>query len=207
MKVIAQEGSDAIYNGGSLAQKIVDEIQAAGGIITMEDLKSFQPKWGKPIESKLFNNDSFFTFPLPTTGHVLNFIINILDGYGINKHPLEFHMQDKLLYHRMIEAFKFGFAKRTKLGDEMSAEVLQTLVELESLEYADDIRSFISDDSTFNDYEHYGASANVSVLVDHGTGHISILAPNGDAVALTTTINYMSVHVFFPFRLSTTNFF
>jgi gamma-glutamyltranspeptidase/glutathione hydrolase/leukotriene-C4 hydrolase len=189
LKVIAREGSDAIYNGGSLALSIVDEIQKAGGVITMEDLKSFQPKWGKPIESKLFNGDSFFTFPLPTTGHVLNFIINILNGYNIQNHTMEYHNEDKLIYHRIIEAFKFGFAKRTKLGDESSDEVLRTLRELESVEYADSIRTIIDDTKTYNDYEHYGANASVSL--DYGTGHISILAANGDAVALTSTINFM----------------
>lgn len=187
LKVIANEGSDAIYGGGSLAQKLIDELKAADGIITMEDLRNFQPKWGKPFETKLFNGDSLYTFPLPTCGAVLNFIMNIIDGYGIQEHSLEFHKQDKLFYHRLIEAFKFGFAKRTKLGDEMTEEVVKTLAELASREYANSIRSVISDDKTFNDFEHYGANA--TVQVDHGTAHISVLAPNGDAVALTSTIN------------------
>lgn len=145
--------------------------------------------WGKPIESKLFNGDSFHSFPLPTTGHVLNFIINILNGYGFQNHTMEYHNEDKLMYHRIIEAFKFGFAKRTKLGDESSEGVLKTLAELESVEYADSIRRIINDEKTFNDYEHYGTNASVSL--DHGTGHISILAPNGDAVSITSTINVM----------------
>lgn len=189
MKIIAEEGADSIYGGGSLGQKLVDEIRAAGGVITMEDLKNFKPKWGKPIESKLFNGDSFFAFPLPTTGHVLNFIINILNGYNFHEHSLDYHLEDKLMFHRIVEAFKFGFAKRTKLGDESTEEVLKTLEELGNLEYANSVRASIWDNQTFGDFEHYGADS--AVQIDYGTGHISILAPNGDAVALTSTINYM----------------
>lgn len=188
-KVIAEEGSDSIYGGGSLAQNIVDEIQEAGGIISMEDLTSFQPKWGKPIESKLFNNESLFTFPLPATGHIITYILNILNGYNFQDHSLEYHNDDKLFYHRIIEAFKYGFAQRAKIGDEMSEDVLRTLMELESAEFAEGIRQLITDDTTFDDFTHYGANA--SITLDHGTGHISILAPNGDAVALTATINVM----------------
>lgn len=189
LKVIAREGSDAIYGGGSLAQKLVDEIQNDGGIITMEDFKNFKPKWGKAFESKLFNGDSLFTHPLPTTGHVLNFVMRILDGFNFHEKSLEQHNQEKLFYHRIAEAFKFGFAKRAQLGNEMMPQVLQTLIECESLTYSDHIRTLIWDNKTFDTYEYYGATANISQLEDHGTGHISILAPNGDAVALTTTIN------------------
>lgn len=172
-----------------MGQKLVDEIQTAGGIITMDDLRNFQPKWGKPTASELFNGEVLYTFPMPATGHVINFIFNVLNGYNFQDHSLDFHKQEKLIYHRIIEAFKFGFAARTKLGDEESAEVLKTLGELASREHADDIRAMIRDDKTFNDFAYYGANA--SVVADHGTGHISILASNGDAVALTTTINLM----------------
>lgn len=170
-----------------MAQKIVDDLKAAGGIITIEDFMKFQPKWVKPIESKLFNNESIFTFPLPTSGHVLSFIINILDGYGFQDHSFEYHQDNKLIYHRVMEAFKFGFAQRSKLGDVKSEDVLKLLDELESREHAESIRKLIDDEKTFNDFEHYGA--NQSITLDHGTGHISILAPNGDAVAMTSTIN------------------
>lgn len=189
LKVIAKEGADSIYSGGLLAQSIVREIQDAGGIITIEDLKKYEPKWGKPVDTKLFNGETLYNFPLPATGSVINFIINVLKGYKFEEQSFQYHNQDKLIFHRLVEAMKFAFAKRTKLGDENTPEVLKTLEELESPEHADYIRSIIRDDVTFNDFEHYGA--NNSVVVDHGTGHISILAPNGDAVSLTSTINFV----------------
>lgn len=190
-KIIAREGSDAIYNDGSLAQGIVDEIQNDGGIITMEDLKNYQPKWGKPASTELFNGDTLYTFPLPGSGQVISFIINILEGYKFQGNSTEQHFEDKLIFHRVIEAFKFAFGKRTKIGDESTEDVLRTVNELTSSEYANYIRSIIDDNKTFDDYEHYGA--NTSVQMDYGTGHVSILAPNGDAVGLTSTINSMLV--------------
>jgi gamma-glutamyltranspeptidase / glutathione hydrolase / leukotriene-C4 hydrolase len=51
------------------------------------------------------------------------------------------------------------------------------------------IRNQIDDSKTYNDFDHYGAlTANIE---DHGTAHISVIAPNGDAIAVTSTINYV----------------
>ena len=55
-----------------------------------------------------------------------------------------------------------------------------------SQDYASDVRSQIDDDET-HETKHYGPA--FSNVEDSGTGHISVLAPNGDAVAVTTTIN------------------
>jgi gamma-glutamyltranspeptidase / glutathione hydrolase / leukotriene-C4 hydrolase len=179
-----------LYSGaGSLTQTVVSEIQNAGGIITLEDFTTYEPKWGKPVVSELFNGETLYTFPLPSTGHVAKFIMNVLSGFNFENRDFASHSKDKLIFHRIMEAFKFGFAKRTKLGDEASVEVIKTLEELESSAYAKSIRGQIADERTFNDYKHYGA--NTSVISDQGTGHISVLAPNGDAVALTATINSM----------------
>ncbi|GBM59927.1 hypothetical protein AVEN_100519-1, partial [Araneus ventricosus] len=59
--------------------------------------------------------------------------------------------------------------------------------DLTSDEYADKIRALIDDTKTFNNVEHYGV--NVTVQEDHGTSHLSIIAPNGDAVSVTSTVN------------------
>lgn len=189
LKAIAVEGADSIYGGGSLAQGIVTEIQDAGGIITMEDLNNYEPKWGDAVSTRLFNGDAIYNFPLPASGNIINFIINVLNGYKFEEHSLDYHNDEKLIYHRIVEAFKFAFAKRTKLGDESSLEVNATLDELGSLQYADYIRSLINDDQTFNDFEHYGT--NNALKTDYGTGQITILAPNGDAVSLTSTVNFV----------------
>ena len=45
----------------------------------------------------------------------------------------------------------------------------------------------ISDDHTVNNASYYGAD--YYVPSDKGTSHTSVLAPNGDAVAVTSTIN------------------
>lgn len=58
---------------------------------------------------------------------------------------------------------------------------------LTSSDYAETIREQITENETFSDPAHYGA---VFYAKDnHGTAHISILTPNGDAVSVTSTVN------------------
>lgn len=63
------------------------------------------------------------------------------------------------------------------------------MANLTSQDYANSIRYKIEDNKTYNDPEHYEAVT--SIKEDHGTGQISILAPDGSAVSVTTTINQM----------------
>ena len=158
-----------------------------------ETNKVFRVQWGKPVSSTLFNGDTMSTFPLPATGSVLTFILNVLKGFHFEEHSLTYHQNEKLIWHRLIEAFKFAFAKCTGLGDDVTLDIEAVLKELESTEHAEFIRKSIRDDITFNDYAHYGVKSSVSE--DHGTGHMSILSPNGDAVALTSTINLMLIYL------------
>ncbi len=54
---------------------------------------------------------------------------------------------------------------------------------------AQEVFSSIDDDRTYNDPEHYGAEFLNNEI--GGTSHTSVLAPNGDAVAITSTINLL----------------
>jgi gamma-glutamyltranspeptidase/glutathione hydrolase/leukotriene-C4 hydrolase len=64
---------------------------------------------------------------------------------------------------------------------------LQLLDTLQSKDYGNQIRHNISDNRTYTNPGYYG-TVNFSVD-DHGTAHISIIAPNGDAASITSTVN------------------
>lgn len=183
LRTIAAEGADALYSGnGSLAKALVQEMEQIGGIITMQDLVDYRVRWERPQTGRLFGDRTMYTSPLPGTGSVLVFIMNFLNGFLPNE-------RSTLFYHRLLESFKFGFAMRTKLADRYYvAEAEEVERNLTNRQYAEDIRQRQhSDASTSQDYRFYGA--NYAGVEDHGTAHVSVLAPNGDAVAVTSTVN------------------
>lgn len=180
LEIIANEGPDTMYTAnGTLANLMVDEIHELGGIITMEDLIKYEVEWKAPVTTKLKGNYTLHSVPLPATGAILAMILNIMNGYETE------HSADYI--HRLVEAFKFSYAQRTQLGDTNASETLYT--QLADANYANHIRSLIWDNQTFNDYQHYGAE--FALTEDHGTAHLAVLAANGDAVSITSTINAM----------------
>jgi len=65
--------------------------------------------------------------------------------------------------------------------------VLQLVNKLTSKEFAREVAGKINDHKTSQDPAYYGA---VKVATeDHGTAHISVLAANGDAVSVTSSVN------------------
>ncbi|XP_063705472.1 glutathione hydrolase 1 proenzyme-like [Culicoides brevitarsis] len=182
LEIMAAEGADALYSkNGSLIKDFIKDIQSLKGIITEEDMLRYEIEWDKPYKSNLRDGLTLYSQPLPGSGVLLTFMLNILSGYDLKD-------KDQLTMHRIIESFKFGYARRSHLGDRAFVEIEDLLSNLTNTDYADSVRSLISDVETFNDYEHYGANFSY-VPDDHGTAHISVLHPNGDAVAATSTIN------------------
>lgn len=57
-----------------------------------------------------------------------------------------------------------------------------------SPELGEQIRRKINDSHTTNDPNYYGGQ--YEVINDKGTSHMSIIAPNGDAISVTSSINY-----------------
>ena len=63
-------------------------------------------------------------------------------------------------------------------------QITEEMLEPATGEY---LRHRIWDNQTHDNQSYYG---DFFMKVDHGTSHLSVLAPNGDAVSLTSTINY-----------------
>uniref|UniRef100_A0A1Q3FF50 Putative gamma-glutamyltransferase n=1 Tax=Culex tarsalis TaxID=7177 RepID=A0A1Q3FF50_CULTA len=185
LEVIANEGADALYSrNGTLLPKLMSDLKQFGSILTPEDFYNYEPRWLEPATTTLKDGSHVFSMPAPGSGHVLNYMLNILDGYE------SLDAKDPLTWHRIIESFKHGYGIRTQLGDPPFVPgIEESLRKLSNKNYAAFIRDGILDNKTFSDYEHYGAI--FSNQEDHGTAHISVLAPNGDAVAATSTVNYV----------------
>jgi gamma-glutamyltranspeptidase / glutathione hydrolase / leukotriene-C4 hydrolase len=71
--------------------------------------------------------------------------------------------------------------------DSVDFVATQLLEKLTSKAFAKEIAGKIDDHKTSQDPVYYGA---VKVATeDHGTAHISVLASNGDAVSVTSSVN------------------
>lgn len=120
--------------------------------------------------------------PLPGSGTIAIYMLNLLDTFD-NLQP-----DDPETWHYVAESFKHGYGARTKTADpDYVPQLNEFAANLTSKAYAEGVRERIFADRTFHDFAHYGAE--FVQPDDHGTAHVSVLAPNGDAVALTATVN------------------
>ncbi|XP_048876312.1 uncharacterized protein LOC125746413 [Brienomyrus brachyistius] len=181
LEIIANYGANAFYTG-RIARDLIEEIKEAGGTLTMEDLRSFQAKvtdaWTVPIDDYVMHFP-----PPPTGGAILAFLLNVMKGYKLSPSSLKGD-QKALTYHRYIEALKFTNAQRKNTGDpdfnpgDGAAHLIEEA-------FADRVRAMISDSRTYNP-NYY----NVTPSLDRfGTTHLSVLAADGSAVSVTSTIN------------------
>ncbi|KOB66355.1 putative gamma glutamyl transpeptidase [Operophtera brumata] len=184
---IAEKGGDELYNG-SLSVDFLKDLHRVGSIITAEDLNNYQVRITEPLAVPLGNGDTLYTPPPPSSGVILGSILNILSGYRFN--PISINTtEDKILtYHRILEAFKYSFATRTKLGDPDFLDLNELIRKVTSPEYGNEIRLRINDTMASNDTATYGTEEYSQA--DSGTAHLSIVAPNGDAVSVTSSINF-----------------
>ncbi|XP_041373230.1 glutathione hydrolase 1 proenzyme-like [Gigantopelta aegis] len=182
LQIIADEGMQAFYNG-SLTDDILSDINERDSIITKADLLQYVAERKDPLTSTLHDNLTIFTPPLPSSGALLIFMLNVLDGYRFTHESVKHTRNAILTYHRIVETFKFAYALRMDLGDEPLPKLIANLT---SHKFADEIRSKIWDNQTHN-LAYYGKTSYSEIKTS--TAHLSIIDQGGNAVSVTSTIN------------------
>ena len=146
-------------------------------------------KFSEPIRSKI---NSYTILTPNTAATIIPLILNVIREFHLDETSLDedLHLNATILtYHRIVETFKHAFAKRTELGDPEFVENVNNIVtQMLTDEYAQQIRNAVDDNKSFNDVKYYALK--YVTPENHGTSHISIISPSGDAVSITSSINY-----------------
>uniref|UniRef100_A0AAY4C3B5 Gamma-glutamyltransferase 5a n=1 Tax=Denticeps clupeoides TaxID=299321 RepID=A0AAY4C3B5_9TELE len=181
LEVIAEKGADAFYTG-EIARSLISDIKDAGGILSLEDLNSFEVSVTSAWKVPLGDFDMYIP-PPPAGGATLSFILNTMRGYNLSSESLR-GKQKTLTFHRYVETCKFAnglkkFLRDPRFGSERVCE--------HKTGFAMKMRALISSSQTYGP-QHY----NVTPYLDSwGTTHLSVLAEDGSAVSVTSTINHM----------------
>ncbi|MCL2723875.1 MAG: gamma-glutamyltransferase [Polyangiaceae bacterium] len=179
---IAEKGPKGFYEGPT-ADAIVRQMKAEKGLITHLDLQSYQAKWRTPMEFT-YHGHHVTSMPPPSSGGVtLAMICHILDTYDLRT----LGWQSPTALHFMFEAMRRAYAARNaKLGD--PDFVKMPLDELLSKAWAEEQRSTMMKDRATPSSEI--PSAGTPSGTGPHTTHLSVVDADGNAVAMTTTLNF-----------------
>src|SRR5215475_7711240 len=113
LSAIAEQGPRGFYEG-PVAERMIKAIHEAGGIMTLDDLKSYQPVIRTPVHGN-YRGYEIVSMPLPSSGGtVLLETLNILEGYQLS----DLKQGSPASLHLLIEAMKRAYADRARyLGD------------------------------------------------------------------------------------------
>ena len=107
LELLARRG-ESVFRDGPVGRAMVEEVQRRGGILTLSDLRDFEPKWREPVLGE-YRGHRVASFPPPSSGGaVLVQALNILEGFDLSAH----NAGDATSIHLVTEAMKLAFADR-----------------------------------------------------------------------------------------------
>ncbi len=187
---------DDFYHG-QMARELAAAMQKGGGLITAKDLADYEVKERTPIHGTYRGLDIYSAPPPSSGGIALVETLNILEGYDLAK--LGSRSAESI--HLTIEAFRRAFYDRAEfLGDPDFAKI--PVAQLIDKKYAVAWRESLSPDhasasaelkrpAIFTQLDQYATThpQPTSVKEPEHTTHYSVVDPEGNAVAVTTTLN------------------
>ena len=181
LRLIAGEGPDAFYKG-AVADLIVRDMAAGGGMITKDDLAKYKPVWREPV-SGTYRGYEIISMSPPSSGgtHIIQ-MLNVLENYDLKA----MGFGSSAAVHAMAEAMRQAYADRSEfMGDPDFVSV--PVKWLTSKEYADQIAGRIDPDKATPSSEVRPGKQ--SIHEGTNTTHFSVVDRWGNAVAVTYTIN------------------
>ncbi|EII8792171.1 gamma-glutamyltransferase, partial [Escherichia coli] len=180
LEMIAENGPDEFYKG-TIAEQIAQEMQKNGGLITKEDLAAYKAVERTPISGD-YRGYQVYSMPPPSSGgiHIVQ-ILNILENFDMKKYG--FGSADAKI---MAEAEKYAYADRSEyLGDPDFVKVPWQA--LTNKAYAKSIADQIDINKAKPSSEI--RPGKLAPYESNQTTHYSVVDKDGNAVAVTYTLN------------------
>lgn len=181
LKLIAKEGADAFYKG-AIAEEIVRDQEAHDGLITKDDLASYEATEREVVRGD-YRGYEIVSMPLPSSGgiHIIQ-MLNAMEHLPIKESGVNSAKTISL----MAETMKRAYADRSEyLGDSDFVDV--PIQELTSKEYAKAIADEVLKGEITPAQEI--KPGDLAPYESDQTTHYSVVDKEGNAVAVTYTLN------------------
>ena len=180
LEQVRDNGADGFYRG-EVAERLVADLQANGGILTLDDLAEYTAPVREPIHGTYRGYDVYGMPPPSSGGTTVVQILNVLENYDLGGGE----RRSAETIHLLVEAMRIGYYNRAKyLGDTDYVDV--DLSRLTSKEFVEPFHSRIDLEAAMASIE-LGAD-----IVTRGEGpettHFSVVDGAGNMVANTYTI-------------------
>ncbi|HTY85809.1 MAG TPA: gamma-glutamyltransferase [Silvibacterium sp.] len=190
LKTIAADPDDFYH--GRIAKQLAADMQKNGGLITTEDLARYSVKEREPVTGT-YKDYTIISAPPPSSGGVVLIeALNILEGYNLSR--WKDRTPDEM--HLIVESYRRAYMDRTdymgdpdyvkipvdQLIDKKYAAAWRTSIAAESATPSKDLKrpaGFLPPPPTMSDVRRESTQ----------TTHYSVVDADGNAVAVTTTLN------------------
>jgi len=178
---IAKFGKAGFYEG-PVADDLVARVQETGGIITHEDLLTYEPVWRDPIQFKYKDLMLYAMGPPSSGGICLGQIMKMIEPYDVGQYKHNSLQAMQVI----VEAERRSYADRSLyLGDPDFVKIPKDSL-LDSNYLSKRMRSFTFEKATKSSDI---APGTIQWEESEETTHYSIVDPQGNAIAVTTTLN------------------